>query len=264
MIKLHIILNSTILYRPVEIFAALPYGFTFSSKPHRIIYALHCAMKNGDMFFDDLNLASYVDRENITLIAPSLGNGFFVNSAFEHQADFLREELVPALQEKLNLRADPQHTFLLGISMGAYGAMRLTLEASDCFGAVAAISGIYDPLMSPDEHIGKNKNLWPLRMIFGGAMQKLVLNQNGELQADADIKNLLASRTRDGQALPRFALFCGDKDYLSLNQTKALATAFSLHDVTHEITVTPGGHDLEYWQRIIPRVLAWLLADTHN
>lgn len=139
MIKLHMTIDSVVLYRPVEVVVAIPHGFLTSKGPYKTVWALHCAMGSGEMFFQTLGLTGIVDKENIIVIAPSMGNGFYLNSTFERQADFLSDELVHIIRRTLPVSTEAGDNMLLGISMGGFGAIRWALESSGQFGAVAAI-----------------------------------------------------------------------------------------------------------------------------
>ena len=85
---------------PVTVLIALPYP-NLSSEQTKTLFALHCAMKDGHYFFDELGLGSYVDKHNVAIVAPCLGNSFFVDNKFQSAGAFLRNELMPYLKKNL-------------------------------------------------------------------------------------------------------------------------------------------------------------------
>lgn len=91
MMRLSLSFLSTTLLRTVEISVALPSGFSQTNPPFRVLWTLHCGMGNGNFFFDSLNAADMAEKNGIAIVAPSLGNGYFINSDLEAQGGFLEE-----------------------------------------------------------------------------------------------------------------------------------------------------------------------------
>lgn len=147
MMRLLLTFPSTTLFRPVEIAIALPSGFSTAKPPYRVLWALHCAMKSGEFFFDTLDAAEAVEKSQIALVAPSLGNGYFINSSFEAQGDFL-QEILRDLHDILPLSSRREDNAVLGVSMGGFGAIRWALE-SGAFGSAAATQASLTALSPP-------------------------------------------------------------------------------------------------------------------
>jgi enterochelin esterase-like enzyme len=72
----------------------------------------------------------------------SLGGNQYINSiAMGRWADFLIDELVPALEENFALRRGREHRALFGKSSGGYGSIVHGLRYADTWAAVASHSG---------------------------------------------------------------------------------------------------------------------------
>jgi S-formylglutathione hydrolase FrmB len=265
MIKIQMSIDSHELYRPVPITVALPHGLIASKRPYKTIWALHCAMGNGDIFFDRLGLGAIVDKTGTAIIAPSLGNGYYVNSAFERQADFLNNELYPTLLETLPLSAKREDNILLGLSMGGFGAMCWALETVGQFEAVAAISGVFDIRILPDERAQKSREQRPMLKLFAEKlMPKLLLDESGAVKPEADLGKLLDKAMASKAPLPSLALYCGCEDYLSLNQTTAFAENCRNRGLEPKLCLSPGGHNPGYWAGVMPEVVDWFLNGSRN
>lgn len=258
MIRLRLTLDSTVLLRPVPVEAAAPYGLRGGAAPWRTVWALHCAMADGSFFFERLGAGRLVERENLVFIAPGLGNSYFVNGREERVADFLRLELVPVLRDLLPLSSAREDNALLGISMGAYGAARWACADPQSFCAVAAVSGIYDCLMPPDERLRGQRDLCALRAAFQGRMRDCLLDAHGRPRPDADLEQLLHGC--DAEALPRLMAWCGESDYLSLRQSEALVGRWRAHGGHARLALLPGGHDDGFWREILAGAVAALFA----
>ncbi len=255
MMKLRLSFDSTTLYRPVDVVAALPYGWQMAAAPYKTIWALHCVMGNGELFFDKLGVADLVERYGVAVIAPSLGNAYFVNSPYERQADFLRLELRDAMRNVLPLSGESSDNFLIGISMGAFGAVTWALQCP-WFGAVAAISGTFGNLAPLDQRVMKSRALRAIYMTFNGIQRQFLLDEHGNANPEHDVARLMAEAQHP---LPRMELFCGEQDYLSLNQHIAFADLCEKHSCQVRSHCELGGPDQEFWRKILPPAFDALL-----
>lgn len=255
MLRAHVTFPSTTLLRPVEVAVALPGGFTRARPPFRCLWALHCAMENGPFLLDTLGLAELAGMEGFAVVAPSLGNGYFINSPYEQQADFL-EELLATLPETFALSRKREENAVLGVSMGGFGALRWALQ-NRAFGSATAISGAFDCSIPPDERISTNSQQRALFFALHKTMLRMLLDTDGTTKKDADFTSLFAQRQGE---LPKVHLFCGEDDWLSLPQTRAMAELCRRHDCPASLDMSPGGHDPGYWRSILPKAVSRLFA----
>lgn len=241
MIRLSLTLPSVALMRPVPVEAALPHGICGAKKPWRSLWALHCALADASLFFEDLRAGALVDELGFALIAPSLGNGFFLNTPGEAQADFL-DEMFTVLTEILPLSRED--CAAAGVSMGAFGALRWAL-ASGRFRSAALVSGMYFADLAPDGRFAKNRGQRALYQSFKNAMRRALLDDTGAPRADADVSRLL-----DGAAghFPALHILCGEEDWLSLPQSLALERLCAGCGCPATLALSPGGHDRDYWR----------------
>lgn len=259
MIKLSIQIDSQVLYRPVTVAAMLPYTLTTAKGPFRVLYALHPAMTNSGIFFEKLGLSDQVEKHGIVVVAPDLGNGYFINSPHEKQADFLQTELMPVLHNLLPLSDRREDNKLLGISMGAFGAAHWALCCPDKFSAVALVSGVFDASLQIDERARKSRELRPLVSIFfHKIMPSLMLDMKGEVLPMADIRPLYVQAATKGA--PCFALWYGDEDYLCINQNENFAHCCRTHGISVDVHVSSGAHNHSYWKCAVNEASDWLMS----
>lgn len=248
---------SAALLRPVSIQIAMPSTLSLAAPPYRCLWALHCAMESGELFFESLNAATLVEQKKIAIIAPSLGNGYFINTESERQADFLNE-LLCQLPRILPLSTDRKDNAAIGISMGGYGALRLAFS-TQAIENVAAISPTWDCVTPPDERIFKDRQLRALYTAFSKTMLRCLLDEGGNPRADANLE-LLA---KNAQFKAHVFLYCGDKDYISLSQTQRLQVLLESTGVATTMDVSPGGHDTAYWHKAFHKAVDNLFG-THR
>ena len=241
MIRASLAFPSVALLRPVRVEAALPHGICAASRPWRSLWALHCALADASLFFEDLGAGALVDELGFALIAPSLGNGFFLNTPGEAQADFL-DEILHALAEILPL--SPEGRAVAGVSMGAFGALRWAL-ASGHFTSAALISGMYFADLAPDGRYARNHGQRALYHAFRDAMRRALLDGAGKPRPGADPARLLEDAAGH---LPALHIFCGEEDWLALPQSLALERLCAAYGASATLTLSPGGHDRAYWR----------------
>lgn len=101
-------------------------------------------------------------KNGYRLIVPEMGKSIYSLGYFpETRADwaqapdfnFLKDSLIPVLQEDYCLLKPRGNNFVLGISSGSRGVVRLCATYRDLFVAAAAISGDYDPSQMPGDNL---------------------------------------------------------------------------------------------------------------
>lgn len=258
MMRVRVTFPSTTLLRPVEVAMAVPAGFTGARPPFKCLWALHCAMEDGGVFFETLGMGALAAAGGFAVVAPSLGNGYFLNSDHDRQGDFL-QELLDHLPEAFALSRRREDNAVLGISMGGFGAVRWALE-SRAFASATAISGVFDCHVPPDERLFADRQQRALHFALNKTMRRMLLDADGRTKKEADLASLLEQGPGEP---PQIHLFCGEEDYLSLPQTIAMERLCREHGCPVSMLLSPGGHGPEYWRRVLPEAVARLFAPTH-
>lgn len=248
---------STTLFRPVDIEIVLPGGFTMAKPPFKCLWALHCAMEDGRFFFDSLGVGDLALKYQIAVVAPSLGNGYFMNSDYERQGDFL-QEMFTQLSANFPISRQREDNAVLGISMGAFGALRWALQ-SGSFCSVTSISGTFDCHIPLDERLFKNRRQRALHMSLEKTMRSILLDKDGKTREDADFEIMFEKRKDD---FPNVNLFCSEEDYLSLPQTMAIRDVCVRHDCPVNLKLGNGSHDPAYWRHVMPDAVSGIFENT--
>jgi pimeloyl-ACP methyl ester carboxylesterase len=93
-------------------------------------------------------------QQGYRLIMPDMGRSIYMQAIYPETREdwrtcktiqWVKEILIPDLRNNYCLLKEDGENFLLGASAGARGAMLLAEEMPNLFGAVAALSGDYDP-----------------------------------------------------------------------------------------------------------------------
>ena len=149
-------------------------------------------------------------------------------------------EFFPAMSSR------PQDTYVAGLSMGGYGALKLALSAPETFGAAASLSGAVDMAKRCEEQDGKD-SYWT--DVFGPASRV----RGGE----NDLFALAESLASTGEKLPPIYLWCGTEDVL-IGDNRRLRDSLTEWGYALTYEESAGAHRWDYWDGKIQSVLKWL------
>ena len=139
--------------------------------------------------------------------------------------------------------------FIVGHSMGGYGATKLGLRLPERYAAIASLSGALE--MENDYHMRKMRD--------SDRLYQELLNIFGteeEFLASDNCLTRLAEQLDPAKA-PRMYVACGTADFLfdsNEDFIRRFGEKFSIHYTTEE----GAAHTWDFWDRQIEKVLAWL------
>ncbi len=251
--------TSHCLQRTVPFSAIIPSGgfgvIMGQSKPQgpfKTLVLLHGIGDDNTAWLMGTSIAALAEAKGIAVIMPAGENGFYVDApSGPKYGQFIGEELMSTMRGLFNLSARREDTFIAGLSMGGYGALRNGLKYSDTFSHAAGLSSalVVDKAVFSDEsHPFVFTRRSYARRTFGD-LEKIK-------GSDIDL-HVLARDCKQQGKLPKIYMACGTEDQLILNNRE-------FHDflVAESIPVTyeegPGGHEWDFWNTYIAKVLKWL------
>jgi enterochelin esterase-like enzyme len=216
----HTTIPSTVYAQSVPVSIYLPPCYESSTKPLPVIYLLHGGNADETQW-PDLRIQVEAD----TLIANGAQPFVVVMPGGVYQtridyAAFVLDDLLPAMNDQLNIRTDTTGRALGGISLGGYWALSIALHDPGQFAAV----GGYSPV---------------------------VASGSDDLLAFA--------RTADGLDRLRIQLDVGDADAL-VADTQQLAEALQARGLNVSFTIHAGGHNRPYWRMHTGDYLSFMLS----
>ncbi len=216
---------------------------------YQVLYLLHGAY--GD-YTDWLHLTSierYAQDHKIAVIMPSAANSFYQD--MNYGSDYLTyicEELPKFCEANFPISPRREDTFVAGLSMGGYGALKVALERPDKFSCAVSLSGAIDLENVIGGLAGMPGSPFVPQDIFG---DKEIAG------SDADIFALIRKLQAEGKELPRVYMAIGTEDFLyEANQSARQKFAALGVDVTYE--EGPGIHNWVFWDAYIQHALNWL------
>lgn len=153
-----IVLSSHLLPEIVDVGVLMPSGYSEISEPYPLILLLHGGGGDSSQlnsFYRPLIEDSW-KRGALSpaiIVTPTAGRSFYMDYKDGSQMweTFILEELLPELRNRYNLKTDAAGTFIMGISMGGMGALRMAFKHPSLFAAVAVMEPAIEPAFSYDE-----------------------------------------------------------------------------------------------------------------
>jgi putative tributyrin esterase len=214
-----------------------------------VLYLLHGLTDDDTIWTRRTSIERYVAPLGLAVVMPQVARSFYTDEAHGNRYwTFLSEELPAVCRSYFRLSERRADTFVAGLSMGGYGALKWALRQPDRFAAAASLSGALDIAVRRDH---------PTRPL-DPAVGHTVWGEREVAGTDDDLMALLA---RAGDDLPALHVACGTEDFLYEDNARFVATA-RLCEVPLTVDFSPGDHDWAYWDAKIQEVLAWLPSPT--
>ncbi len=223
-------------------------------KPFQTLYLLHGIFGNCMDWMTGTRIERWAQDKNLVVIMPSGDNSFYVDHPHDgaRYGEFIGKELVEITRSLFPLSHDREDTYIGGLSMGGYGAMRNGLKYADTFGYIISLSGklLFDDLDHLSAHspalIG-NRSYY--ESCFGDLDQVIGSDKDN----CALIDRLLAEK----KPVPRIFMAIGTEDFL-LESNRTYHQFLIERGVEVDYHEEPGDHEWDFWDRWIERALNWL------
>lgn len=251
---LQIQLHSDCLRRSVPVTAVLP--VEAASGPFPTLFLLHGVYGAQQDWLLYTRVARYAAAHGVAVVMPAGDNCFYVDTyaTGERYGEYIGAELPALCRRMLPLSTRREDTYLGGLSMGGYGAIRNGLTYPDTFGAVAAFSSalvMNDWVRAKPGAVFAGHPLSFYEALLGPLPQAV----GGPNDVDALAERL--ARERGASAFPRLLLRCGESDGL-LPANVAYHERLLALGVPHTFETEPGDHEWDFWDRSVQRALDWL------
>ncbi|CDZ25043.1 esterase [[Clostridium] cellulosi] len=225
-----------------SICVSLPYDTNNKSdgKPP-VLYLLHGLFDNHTAWVRNTNVDMLAKKYGFAVVMPNAGKSYYTDMKYGPKYfTYISEELPELCRRMFNVSEKREKTFVAGISMGGYGALKLGLRRPDIFGGCAGISAAADIKPRAADY----KNRPEMRAVFG---------ETGVAPEDDDLF-LLAEKQRGTKC--KILMHCGLSD-TKLNENWELYKALLKNGFDVEYIESEGAHDWTYWERILPQVMEY-------
>lgn len=209
-----------------------------------VLYLLHGLSDNDSAWLRFTSIDRYAEALGLAVVMPQVHRSFYTDIPRDggRYWSFLSDELPALVSQFFRVSTAREDTFVAGLSMGGFGAIKWALVQPDRFAAAASLSGVLDvdAVVAAAERRG----------LFDSVLA-------GRTVAEAGNDLMAALSDADPSRTPRMYVGCGTEDGLVAGNRRFLERARAAGlDVTEDLG--PGGHEWAYWDAAIQRVLAWL------
>ena len=203
-----------------------------------VIYCLHGHGDDHTAWIRKSNIETVARQYNVIVVMPTVQRGYYIDSDNGYQYyTYITKELPIKIANffPASLRRGDQ--YLMGNSMGGFGALRIGLANPEHYAGIYALS----PAL-PQSFTGiKNEFTRGIDMLFGPT-EELVKSDNNLLNLADQLNQYEGNR-------PLIYACCGTEDMLVWNGFESLDQHIKAHDgnLDYHSYTTPGNHDWDFW-----------------
>jgi len=252
------------LARQVEFTAVLPIDappMLVQGNPHyqrktKSIYMLHGFSDTYKAFINGANINDIAVRYNVAIFTPTADNSFYLNRpGTGHKYEtYVGEEFIEFTRKLFNLSNEKEDTYILGVSMGGYGAIHLGLRYNDTFKKIAAFSPALIQRevkgMKPGHDNGMANYDYYLET-FGDLEHFDKSSNNPEYQ--------LVTMKEQGIEIPPMYRICGTEDFLYM-ANKNYGEFLKEQGIEETYKESTGVHDWIFWNQYMSDAVEWFLS----
>ncbi len=214
-----------------------------------VVYLLHGLSDNCSCWQRYTGVENYARDHGAVVVMPEVQRSFYADMAQGlRYFSYVHDELPALCAHLFGVSNDPAKTYVMGLSMGGYGALKCALTTPERYAGCAAFSAVADlaaALASPD-HTDAFRG--EAAAIFG----------TGALPAEDDLYALLAACEAKGKKLPIFQA-CGEQDFL-FEMNEKLHDRFEQGGWAPAWRSWPGIHDWYFWDAAVRQALDYFLG----
>jgi len=211
---------------------------------YKCLYLLHGLSNDHTSWCRRTSIECYAAKHGICVVMPNAEASFYTDMKYgKKYYTYIAKELPQLICQFFNVSDKREDTFIAGLSMGGYGALKIALRESDRFGKVAGLSSSVDI----------NRAVEKLPDLMKG-----VLGEELIVPPEEDLFQLVEMKKNDPNR-PEIFMGIGTEDFLyEMNQ----GFRKKLEELGYDLTYreSPGMHNWEFWDEYIQYALEWMLS----
>lgn len=225
-------------------------------KPFKTLYLLHGVIGNYTDWLHGTRIQRWAEENDLAVVMPSGDNAFYVDQPWNcnYYGKFIGEELVNFTRKTFPLSHKREDTYIAGLSMGGYGAIRNGLKYHDTFGCIGALSSalvVNEAMLErTDDAMMFIESRQYAQSCFGQDLE-------AALKSDVNPKFLVEQLIEEKAQFPKIYMACGEDDGL-LGVNEDFVRFLQERNVDVKFETGPGNHEWDFWDTYIKKVLDWL------
>ena len=213
-----------------------------------VLYLLHGLSDDHSIWMRRTSIERYAAAFGIAVVMPNGHRSFYTDMVSGlNYFTYISQELPEIIGSFFKFSRKREDTFVAGLSMGGYGALKLALNCPEKYAAGGCFSSVIRP-----EHL---LSVMPDRKkefetVFGD-MDKLSGSMN-------DLYAVSEKQKKSGADLPELFLACGTEDFL-YQENLSFKSHLEKLQIPFEFLQEPGTHEWGFWDRQIQNYLKFLV-----
>ncbi len=219
-----------------------------SPEPYRVVYLLHGLTDSHTCWSDNAQLTLFANEYNLMFIMPEVQRSFYTNMVYGlPYYTYITEELPKICQKLFCISGRKEDTYIMGLSMGGYGALKCALDRPCQYAGCGAFSAVCDIRSAmADTTLMRKKEI---QGICGMDLNILLEN---------DLFALAEACGRRPEK-PRIFMTCGTGDFLHEMNIRFSSYIRQIgFDAAYEEWC--GNHDWYFWNESLHRALAYFFG----
>ncbi len=223
-------------------------------KPYKTLYLLHGIIGNYTDWLYGTRIQRWAEERDLCVVMPSGDNSMYLDQGPDMYGEFIGKELVEFTRKTFPLSHRKEDTYIGGLSMGGFGAMRNGLKYHDTFGAIISLSGAYvldeEVLVEVENPMFPGDRMDYKKRVYGDDLEAAI-------NSDKNPKVLVEQMSKEGIPFPDIYMAIGTEDFL-LPKHKAFTKVLEDCGVDFTLEMGPGNHEWDFWDTYIKKALDWL------
>ena len=222
-----------------------------ASKPYKTVFLLHGLGGDQTAWMRETSIERYAKDYNIAVVMPNVDRSWYTDTAYgANYFTYVAKELPRVCRSYFKNMSDKREdTFVAGLSMGGYGAVKIALLCHDTFGGCGALSATLDIILRDKLHPVNQK-----KGIFGFDIE----SYEDIRGTDHDLFSLIKKKHSEGIKMPKMYLWCGDDDP-NFDPYERYHALLNELDIEHLYEHSEGDHSWKWWDLHIQDALKYLL-----
>ena len=211
-------------------------------KPDKILYLLHGLSGDATDWTYKTRIGHYAENRGYIVIMPEVQRSFY--SDMKHGSQYftyVSEELPKICEELFNIKHVREKTFVAGLSMGGYGAIKCGLSRPEFYAACAGFSGALDP-----EGMISKMDISEYRELYA------IMDKGDPWPEGSDLFKLASKVSKlPKEKQVRVLVTCGDEDFL-LESNHKFDKHMKTLNMDYEYKEWKGEHNWDFWEESLP------------
>lgn len=203
-----------------------------------VVYLLHGLSDNCTSWSRYTGAERYARDYGVAVVMPEVQRSFYCDTrSGMNYFTYISQELPQVCRRFFGLSAKPELNYVMGLSMGGFGALKCAFTHPEAYAGCASFSGALRPESSK---------------VFSQAEAQAIWGADSPTGPENDLFALAAQ----AENLPPIYQTCGEQDHL-YPVNVAFARHLSSIGANHVFTHKPGDHTWDFWDDSLRECFAY-------